>query len=150
MLRCRSAGESELELLAKWNHQLIEDEGHRNPMSEEELKSRMKDWLNGSYKCLVFDHAEKDVGYLLYREDSDKIYLRQLFVARDQRRRGFGKSMAQHCLDSFRSSEKRLTVEVLANNEAGIAFWRALGFRDYCLELEFPIEKSSKQGWNDA
>ena len=31
---------------------------------------------------------------------------------------------------------KRLTVDVLCHNEAGIRFWRSLGYKDYCLTLE--------------
>ena len=30
----------------------------------------------------------------------------------------------------------RLTVDVLCRNDAGVAFWRAVGYRDYCLTLE--------------
>jgi hypothetical protein len=32
-------------LLAKLNHQLIRDEGHRNKMTVPELEQRMKNWL---------------------------------------------------------------------------------------------------------
>jgi ribosomal protein S18 acetylase RimI-like enzyme len=31
---------------------------------------------------------------------------------------------------------KRLTVEVLFQNEAAIAFWRSAGYKDYSLTLE--------------
>jgi ribosomal protein S18 acetylase RimI-like enzyme len=32
--------------------------------------------------------------------------------------------------------DKRITVEVLCQNEVGIGFWRAVGFTDYSLTLE--------------
>jgi hypothetical protein len=35
---------------------------------------------------------------------------------------------------------KRLTVDVLVANKSGVAFWRQLGFTDYCLTLEIPPE----------
>jgi hypothetical protein len=31
---------------------------------------------------------------------------------------------------------QRLRLDVLTGNAAGIAFWRAVGFQDYCLTLE--------------
>jgi hypothetical protein len=36
---------------------------------------------------------------------------------------------------------QRLTVSVLTHNEAGMKFWRAMGYRDYCLTMEIPVEK---------
>jgi len=36
----------------------------------------------------------------------------------------------------LRSKDKRLTVSVLVNNAAAVAFWRAVGYRDYCLTME--------------
>jgi ribosomal protein S18 acetylase RimI-like enzyme len=38
---------------------------------------------------------------------------------------------------------KRLTVEVLVQNEAAVAFWRAVGYKDYSLTLEILPEISS-------
>ena len=34
------------------------------------------------------------------------------------------------------SAEKRLTVDVLVENQAAVAFWRAIGYKDYALTLE--------------
>jgi hypothetical protein len=41
-------------------------------------------------------------------------------------------------------ADRRLTVEVLLSNHTGLCFWRAVGYRDYCIELEIlPAEDSS-------
>jgi hypothetical protein len=37
----RAANDEDLDLLAGWNKQLIQDEGHRNSMSVPELRERM-------------------------------------------------------------------------------------------------------------
>jgi ribosomal protein S18 acetylase RimI-like enzyme len=37
---------------------------------------------------------------------------------------------------------KRLTVDVLLSNTSAIAFWRAVGYKDYGLALEIPPESS--------
>jgi GNAT superfamily N-acetyltransferase len=132
----RLATDRDLDLLAEWNHQLIRDEGHRNPMTVPELRERMRGWLNGAYRAVVFGPALEPLAYALYREDANEIYLRQLFVRRNRRREGIGRA----ALDILRAQVwprgKRLTVEVLTANTRAVAFWRAMGYQDYALTLE--------------
>jgi GNAT superfamily N-acetyltransferase len=54
-LTFRVAAAADLPQLASWNQQLIEDEGHDNKMSLEELVARMRDWLVTEYQALIFD-----------------------------------------------------------------------------------------------
>lgn len=131
----RFAEPRDVDLLAEWNHQLIRDEGHRNQMTVPQLKERMSGWLGGEYKAVLFFSNKEPVAYSLYRENENEIYLRQLFVRRDQRNRGFG----TNALEILRSKiwpAKRLTVEVLCANESAIRFYRRIGYQDYCLSLE--------------
>ena len=83
----RFAGESDLDLLAEWNHQLIRDEGHNNPMTVPELRERMRGWLETDYRAVLFSMEGEPLAYALYREGPEEIYLRQFFVRRDRRRR---------------------------------------------------------------
>ena len=83
------------------------------------------------------------VAYALYREQPEEIYLRQLFVARNRRRKGIGKEAVKILRTKIRPNNKRLTVEVLLQNEAAVAFWRAVGYKDYSLTLEILPEISS-------
>jgi ribosomal protein S18 acetylase RimI-like enzyme len=131
----RFADDQDLDLLAEWNHQLIRDEGHRNPMTGSELKKRMEGWLTGEYKAVLFSLANKVVAYALYRETADELYLRQLFVSRDRRREGIGRA-AMKILMVQVWPKKRLTVEILCKNTAAIEFYRSLGFQDYGLAME--------------
>jgi GNAT superfamily N-acetyltransferase len=123
-------------LLAELNHQLIQDEGHRNRMRVAELERRMRDWLAGDYRAVLFEEGSQIVAYALFLEFEDEIYLRQLFVVRHRRREGIGR----RALDLLRAEvwpkDKRLTVEVLVGNERGVAFWRSMGYADYALTLE--------------
>src|SRR5262245_20155353 len=70
--------------LGRLHHQLIRDEGHRNPMGEAELVARMRAWLaDDGYEALVgFDEGEP-VAYVLWRDEPEGVYLRQIFVQRD-------------------------------------------------------------------
>lgn len=135
-LNFRFATEADCPQLAEWNHQLIRDEGHRNPMTVAELEQRMRDWLAGEYRAVIFQRAAETVAYALYREQSEEIYLRQLFVIRSQRRRGIGRRAVELLRSQIWPANKRLTVEVLVANLAAVSFWRSGGFDDYALTLE--------------
>lgn len=123
-------------VLAEFNHQLIQDEGHRNPMTVAALEQRMKGWLASEYAAALFENDGGVVGYALYREEPEEIYLRQLFVVRNRRRQGIGREAMEILRTQIWPKHKRLTVGVLVRNTAAIAFWRAVGYRDYSLTLE--------------
>jgi ribosomal protein S18 acetylase RimI-like enzyme len=133
---CRIATNADCTLLGELNHQLIRDEGHRNPMNAEELSERMREWIEREYKAVIFEQGGTMVGYALFREEEKEIYLRQLFICREDRRRGFGRKAMSILKDEIWPTGKRLTVEVLVANDAAVRFWRAMGYRDYALTLE--------------
>lgn len=123
--------------LAELNHQLISDEGHRNPMTVAQLETRMRDWLtSGEYRVVIFEERGEVVVYALFRETEMEVYLRQFFVARHRRREGIGRRAMALLMSQVWPQDKRLTVSVLAKNAAALAFWRALGYTDYDLTLE--------------
>ena len=134
-LSWREASDSDLGLLAEWNHQLIRDEGHRNPMTVAQLNDRMKKWLQDEYRAGLFS-LEEPVAYALFTQKTDPLYLRQLFVRRDQRRAGIGRAAMKILREQIWPKDVRLTVEVLCANHAGVAFWRSVGYEDYSLLLE--------------
>ena len=131
----RFASEGDLGFLAEWNHQLIRDEGHRNPMTVQELGQRMRGWLAGGYEAVVFCDGDP-AAYALFRREEGLVHLRQLFVRRDMRRRGVGRCAFEILRRDVWPRSARLTVDVLCSNKSAIAFWRSVGYRDYCLTLE--------------
>jgi GNAT superfamily N-acetyltransferase len=139
-LNWRDATEADLGLLAEWNHQLIRDEGHRNPMTVAQLSERMQAWLRGEYRAVVFMVETGPVAYALYKQETESIYLRQLFVRRDLRRAGIGHAAMAILRQEIWPHDIRLTVEVLCANHAAVAFWRSVGYRDYSLLLEIMPE----------
>jgi GNAT superfamily N-acetyltransferase len=132
----REAGDADIPLLAEWNHQLICDEGQRNPMTVPELAARMTGWLRGEYRAIIFEEGGTPVAYALYRRDPGSIYLRQFFVSRDHRRQGLGRRAMEILRSQVWPPGERITVDVLVENRGAHAFWRAVGFRDYCMTLE--------------
>jgi GNAT superfamily N-acetyltransferase len=134
-LSWRYATHADLDLLASWNHQLIADEAHRNPMNVQELRARMQGWLPDEYKAVIFSD-EEPVAHALFKVSLDCIHLRQFFVRRDCRRLGFGSQALGLLRSEVWPKDIRLTVEVLCSNQGGLAFWHSVGYQDYGLTLE--------------
>jgi len=140
-MRFRPATLDDCLLLAGLNHRLIRDEGHGNQMTEPELEQRMRGWLSGEYRAVIFEDAGEVVAYGLYREQPEKIYLRQLFVVRHRRRQGLGRAAVAILRSQVWPRDKRLTVDVLVANQSGAAFWHSVGYTDYALSLEILPDK---------
>ena len=123
-------------LLAELNHQLIRDEGHRNPMTVPELEQRMRGWLSGEYRAVIYEDAGEVAAYALFREEEREIYLRQLFVVPHRRSQGLGRRAVEILRSQLWPKSKRLTVDVLTTNKRAVSFWRSVGYADYSLSLE--------------
>lgn len=134
-MELRTAVERDLPLLAELNRQLIRDEGHSNPMSVEELQSRMRAWLARTYTAVMFLSEGAVVGYALYRTDNAGIFLRQFFIRREKRRRGLGREAMDLLSSRVWPAGATVTLEALRSNQSAIDFWHALGFEDYALTL---------------
>ena len=132
-LKHRIADAEDLDVLAEWNHQLIEDEGSRNPMSVAELRLRMAEWFETSeYRAVLFYNEQLPVAYALYAEKDEEIFLGQFFVAREHRRRGHGREAMNILKTDLWPAEKSLTVDVLTQNTTAYTFWRECGYEaDY-------------------
>jgi GNAT superfamily N-acetyltransferase len=135
-LEYRQATLADAPALAAMNWQLIRDEGHRNPMTVGELEARMAGWLSGEYEAVLFGQTGSSAGYALCRREPEYIYLRQFFVRPEFRRRGIGRAAIGWLRQNAWRGASRIRLEVLVGNAAGLAFWRAVGFRDYCVTLE--------------
>ncbi len=132
----RLASEEDAHVIALMNKALIQDENHRNPMTPMELEKRMTHWLSSDYQSVLFENDGKAVGYALFRDEDDYVYLRQFFVQSEFRRQGVGQAAVGWLRENAWSSDRPVRIEVLVDNVAAIRFWRAVGFKDYCLTME--------------
>lgn len=136
-LLLRPAGLPDVDLLAEWNERLILDQGHRNPMRAPQLHTRMAGWISGGeYQAWLFESADTPVGYGLTRLEEDFVFLRQFYIDREFRRKGLGKQALDLLCKQVKGQGRRMRVEVLVDNGAGIEFWRACQFQDYSVTLE--------------
>jgi len=131
----RLAEDRDIGVLTSMNRGLIRDSGHRNELTDAELLDRMGQFLRSEYTALIGEIDESPVCYALYKHDPEFLYIRQLYVTSNHRRSGIGTHMVNWIAEHNRSA-KRLRMDILVCNTNAIAFWRSVGFCDYCLTLE--------------
>jgi ribosomal protein S18 acetylase RimI-like enzyme len=86
-------------------------------------------------KSLLIVKENEILGYCLFRDDKEYIYIRQLYVEKNKRKMGLGKA----CIQWLKSNlwiDRTIRMDVLSNNKDGIEFWRKMGFKDYCITME--------------
>jgi GNAT superfamily N-acetyltransferase len=105
-------------------------------MTLPELEQRMSDFLQKEYDAVITGLAHTDIGYALYRQDPEWLYLRQIFVIEEMRRKGFGRGFIEWLKNNPWKKCKRIRTDVLVDNVFGIEFWKAVGFKEYCITLE--------------
>jgi GNAT superfamily N-acetyltransferase len=106
-------------------------------MTVAQLTERMRGWIeSGEYVAVLFEELGDTLAYALFREQPTEIYLRQFLVVRHRRREGRGRTAMQLLRTQLWPANKRLTLDVLTANAPAIAFYRSLGYVDYCLTME--------------
>lgn len=144
-LHFRHAGLQDCRTLAWLNLQLIREGADTGPSDPLALRRRFQRWLgSGRYRAVLFDCGGAVQAYALYREQKAEIYLRQFLVLPGARRHGIGRSAFELMRRRLWSPGKRLTVEALSGNAGGLAFWRAIGYRDCAVTLEIDAEAAAR------
>ena len=137
VLRIDKAESDEAALLAELNRQLDEDEPHPYPLPLSALSERMARWIDcGEYEVLLFRRGERVTGYAAWRVEDRGAYLRHFFICRDQRRQGWGRAAMQLLRREVFPKDLPVQIEASIGNNAGIAFWHAIGFEDLGLSME--------------
>jgi ribosomal protein S18 acetylase RimI-like enzyme len=137
-LQLRRASQNDCAQLGAWNHALIREEGHRNPMTATALEQRMRTWIAaGEFTVQLIERAGSAVGYVCWRMDGPReILVRQFFIVPNARRQSCGREAVEILRSSVWPRQARVTLECLVTNSIGLAFWRACGFTDYTITLE--------------
>jgi GNAT superfamily N-acetyltransferase len=136
----RLADLSDTDNIAVMNKQLIEDEKHENPMTIPQLRERMNGFVTGDYIALLLcaDSQDNIIGYALINKAAQPFYLRQFFICRSERRKGYGKQFFQKILDYLKTDT--IDVEVMVWNEIGKAFWDSLQFKPRSIYMRYRDE----------
>ncbi|MCM2477291.1 GNAT family N-acetyltransferase [Rhizobium sp. CG5] len=148
----RRASEADLLRIASMNRELIQDEGHRNPMTLVQLEDRAREFLcKGDWYIDLLETDGKVAGFATWREEDDitelsgkRIYLRQFYIARDVRGGGMGRRAFEALMSQRFPPDSRILLEVLHSNPGGQEFWAKMDFTPYSqlVERRSPATKS--------
>jgi GNAT superfamily N-acetyltransferase len=135
-MKHRYAVAADLPLLGRLNRELIEDEGSDNSMTIAELEQRMRRWLSSEHRAVLFEIAAEPIGYALFQPDEYGVYLRHFFICRGFRRSGHGRRSMDILRTRILPKDCQVTLDVLEENETGMAFWQAVGFSSHARKLK--------------
>jgi predicted acetyltransferase len=126
----------DLDILAELNKQLIEDEKSDNKMTVPQLEQRMYYFIHSEHSAYLFKYCGAVIGYALVNYTKSPMYMRQFFICREYRRRGYGTLAFNALIDKL--AVDTMEVEALYYNERARGFWRSLGFkeRSVCMRRE--------------
>src|SRR5690606_2306743 len=115
--------ESDILDLVEMNSCLIVDEGHTYRLSQDQLVQRMLAWISDGYVYRIFRTANGEaIGYALWRDQSDHLFLRQFYIKVTFRRRGYG----SHIFHSMRNGPWKqwssVRLDVLDRNDRARKF----------------------------
>src|SRR5205085_11812842 len=114
---------------ARINRRLIDDEWGGGGMSLDRLEARIRRWLEeGEYQAVLLEADGATVAYALVSVDEDSAYIRHFYVMPEYRRGGVGRRAIDLLLRDVIPPTARVTLDVLASNQAGHRFWRSVGF----------------------
>ncbi len=135
-MRIETARQDDLTILAMMYKQLRIDAKYRTHLSLEKLQEKMNAFITeDAWIASLFRHERQVIGYCLWQEKSDAVYIRQFWIMRSQRRQGYGRE----CFSKLQKEVwkgKRLKLEVLYHNKRGESFWHAMGFTPYAITYE--------------
>lgn len=122
---CRDAA-----LLAHMFKELAEDENTDTPRTDAQYRQCMEDFLESGESAYVFSAGDAVVGYALVTPGREPYYLRHFYIARSERRKGYGRGAFDLLLRSL--GVDTIDLDVFVWNTRGIAFWTSLGFEPRC------------------
>lgn len=135
---------SDFPLLARMNRELADDEGHRNPMTIEQMEARFGRFVDEEgWSVDLFMLDDEVVGYATHRREAEpsdpsgeRVFLRQFYIVRHYRRDGLGQAAFDKLVAARFRPGDRVILEAIENNPGGRVFWLRVGFTPYSSILE--------------
>ena len=128
--------------LVQMNNQLVIDEQYDVILPEDKMIERMKDFIQGSvYDCYLMIHDSVHCGYCLVDKTKNPLYLRHLFVKKEHRRKGCGKTAIQMLLQMYKTDS--LDIEVMAWNANALKFYESIGFKPRFIGMRISKERQN-------
>ncbi len=123
----------------------IEKDGFRHPWSRELIERELGHaWSQILLACEPGPGAaDRVVGYIVFWLVHDEIHVLNVATALEARRRGVGRALMAAAENAGRTRGARIsTLEVRRSNEAAIALYRAIGYRQVGVRANYYAEEN--------
>ncbi|WP_108125183.1 GNAT family N-acetyltransferase [Saccharospirillum mangrovi] len=127
-------GPTSSDQLAVLNQALIQEEGSDTRLSLDELSQRMRGWLAGYYQVVAAKDSNRLLGYCLFAVETNRVYVRQLYVVESARLSGYGKALLAW-VEANTPEQLPLHLKVLSGNHRVLGFYQKLGYQIHAHEL---------------
>ncbi len=125
----------------------IEKDGFRHPWSRELLERE----LSHAWSTVLLAVEEREggerpgeaiLGFIVFWLVHDEVHVLNIATAREERRHGIGRALMNEAAEAGRQRGATLaTLEVRRSNEAAIALYRALGYRQVGVRPNYYAEE---------
>ena len=120
-----------VQLLAKLNKELYEDENNDNIPSIDVLEERLKIAMGSGSEAFLFMENDEIAGYALVKSQVSPYYLSHFFICKSMRRKHLGTIAFNQLMDNLNTDS--MDLDVFCWNYRGQEFWRSLGFKERCI-----------------
>ena len=132
----RTANLKDLDLLTEMNIQLRADEKIDNIMTKQEVKERMRGFLQGNdYKAYIFYEKDLIYGYILIDHSRKPVYMRQIYIKKEFQNKGLGSKFFNLLIKKYNINI--IDVEVLTWNQDAENFYKKIGFKQRYIGLRY-------------
>ena len=123
----------------------IEAAGFPHPWSEALLRSELGHAWSRLLAAVVPGEGDADLvlGYVVFWLVHDEVHILNVGTAPEARRRGIGRALMEAAVAAGRGRGARLsTLEVRRSNQAAIALYRSLGYREVGVRPRYYAEEN--------
>ena len=103
---------TDIALLSRLYHEMLEDEEFDVPRTAQTARDRMSEYLHNGETAFLFMGEDKVVGYALIIISRTPFYIHHFYICRDARRQGYGKEAFNALLETLRTDKMALDVNI--------------------------------------
>jgi len=135
------AGTDDLTALARLYAQMAAAHGH--PMAEAAARDKLALMLGSpAIRAILFRHEGREIGFLVWADLGDHLFVRNFAIDAEHRRRGLGAALFARARDDV-LADKPLRLETSADHAT--AFWTAQGFRVWSTGMRFDADTPERE-----
>ncbi|MEO0819241.1 MAG: GNAT family N-acetyltransferase [Pseudomonadota bacterium] len=118
------AGREALPVLVELYNQMLA--AHGDSMAADAICEKLGKGLDAGQRATLFRHARRTVGFVVWADLGDHVFIRNFLIDEDLRRQGLGRTLFERFRTECLAPGTPLRLEASADH--ALRFWEAMGF----------------------